>query len=190
MGRREEALAQAQEAVRIYGQLAEARPDAFLPYLATSLNNLATMLSDLGRREEALVEAQEAVQIRRQLAEARPDAFLPDLAMSLGAMSVCLRGLERQGDAASRSGEAIRILNPYFAAIPQAHAGLMGFLVKEYLEASEAAGIEPDMELLAPVIQVFQRLQEAPKRKGSKRSSKTQSEKAGRPRSSRRRDQS
>ena len=68
-------------------QLAEARPDAFLPDLATSLNNLSDRLSDLGRREEALAAIEEAVAIRRQLAEARPDAFLPDLAMSLNNQS-------------------------------------------------------------------------------------------------------
>ena len=60
LGRREEALAQAQEAVRLYQQLAAARPDAFLPDLAMSLNNLANRLSNLGRREEALAQAQEA----------------------------------------------------------------------------------------------------------------------------------
>ncbi|MEI7940693.1 MAG: tetratricopeptide repeat protein, partial [Verrucomicrobiota bacterium] len=82
LGRREEALAHAQDAVRLYRQLAEARPDAFLPNLAMSLNNLANRLSALGRREEALAHAQESVRLDRQLAEARPDAFLPDLAGS------------------------------------------------------------------------------------------------------------
>ena len=38
-----------------------ARPDAFTPDLAMSLNNLATMLSALGRREAALQAAEEAV---------------------------------------------------------------------------------------------------------------------------------
>ena len=54
LGRREEALKAAEEAVGHYRALAEARPDAFIPNLALSLNNLANMLSDLGRREEAL----------------------------------------------------------------------------------------------------------------------------------------
>src|ERR1035441_1146182 len=61
LGRREEALAQAEEAVRIRRQLAQAWPDAFLPNLATSLNNLANRLSALGRREEALAQAEEAL---------------------------------------------------------------------------------------------------------------------------------
>ena len=37
----------------IYRRLAEARPDAFLPNLAGSLNNLGGDLSRIGRREEA-----------------------------------------------------------------------------------------------------------------------------------------
>jgi tetratricopeptide (TPR) repeat protein len=60
LGRREEALAAAQEAVQIRRALAAARPEAFTPDLARSLSNLAAMLSELGRREEALAAAQEA----------------------------------------------------------------------------------------------------------------------------------
>jgi hypothetical protein len=45
LGRREEALTVAEEAVALYRELAGHRPD-----LAVSLSNLATMLSDLGRR--------------------------------------------------------------------------------------------------------------------------------------------
>jgi len=51
LGRREEALAATQETVDIRRCLAQARPDAFLPDLATSLNNLGVYVSDLGRGE-------------------------------------------------------------------------------------------------------------------------------------------
>ncbi|HMP38275.1 MAG TPA: tetratricopeptide repeat protein, partial [Phycisphaerales bacterium] len=37
------------------------RPDAFLPDLAMSLNNVGNRLSELGRREEALAAAEEGV---------------------------------------------------------------------------------------------------------------------------------
>jgi tetratricopeptide (TPR) repeat protein len=70
LGWREEALAAAEEAVTIRRQLAQARPDAFLPNLASALNNQSVYLSDLGRREEALAAVEEAVTIRRQLAQA------------------------------------------------------------------------------------------------------------------------
>ena len=41
LGRREEALAASQEAVEIYRRLAAARPDAFLPDLASSVSALS-----------------------------------------------------------------------------------------------------------------------------------------------------
>jgi tetratricopeptide (TPR) repeat protein len=56
--------AASQEAVDIYRRLAQPRPDAFLPDLASSLSNLGLGLSNLGRREEALAASQEAVDAR------------------------------------------------------------------------------------------------------------------------------
>ena len=82
-GRRDDALAIAEEAVELCRQLAQAAPQAFRPDLAMSLNNLANRLSGAGRRDEALAIAEEAVELYRQLAQAAPQAFLTDLAMSL-----------------------------------------------------------------------------------------------------------
>jgi hypothetical protein len=48
------------EAAEIRRRLAEAAPDAYLPDLASSLNNLAIRLSEVGRRAEALAPATEA----------------------------------------------------------------------------------------------------------------------------------
>ncbi len=158
LGRREEALEHAEEAVRLYRALASARPDAFLPNLATSLNNLAVMLSALGRREEALERVEEAVRIRRELALARPDAFLPDLAMSLGVLSLVLSALGRPEEAAARLREALVGLLPYFERYPQAHAGLMARLFHDYLNACGASGAEPEGAVLTPIMNVFDRL--------------------------------
>jgi tetratricopeptide (TPR) repeat protein len=77
LGRHEEALAAAGEAVNLYRALAESRPDAFTPKLTLSLNNLGNILIALGRREEALAAAEETIRLRRTLADARPDAFTP-----------------------------------------------------------------------------------------------------------------
>ena len=68
LGRRPEALAAIGEATDIYRWLADAEPDAFLPYLALSLNNQSGCLAELGRREAALAAIEEAVAIRRTLA--------------------------------------------------------------------------------------------------------------------------
>ena len=48
LGRPEEALAAIEEAVIIYRELAAARPDAFRPDLATSLDNLSNRLAEPG----------------------------------------------------------------------------------------------------------------------------------------------
>jgi tetratricopeptide (TPR) repeat protein len=108
-GRWEEALQAAQEAVEIRRRLAQDRPDAFLPDLAGSLNNLGNRLSALGRREEALQAAQEAVEIYRRLAQDRPDAFLPDLAMSLNNLGNRLSDLGRREEALQAAQEAVEI---------------------------------------------------------------------------------
>jgi hypothetical protein len=51
LGRREEALTLAQEAVDIHRELTATRPDSFRPELAWSLHVLAIMFYDLGRRQ-------------------------------------------------------------------------------------------------------------------------------------------
>ncbi|MFI1911248.1 hypothetical protein ACH444_36025, partial [Streptomyces microflavus] len=48
-----------------YRTLAEANPDAYLPDLAASLNNLSNRLGGVGRSDEGLAAVQEAVAIRR-----------------------------------------------------------------------------------------------------------------------------
>ena len=83
--RAEEALAAAGEAVEIRRRLAAARPDAFEPDLAMSLNNLGRMLSGAGRPEEAWVADAEAIEIRRRLAaDGWPAFFEPDPGAAIG----------------------------------------------------------------------------------------------------------
>jgi tetratricopeptide (TPR) repeat protein len=158
LGRREEALDKAQEAVRIYEQLAKARPDAFLPDLAMSLHNLANTLMDLGRREEALDKAQKAVRIYEPLAKARPDAFLPKLATSYGTLSAILWRMERHAEAAATYAQGIRAITPLFQKLPMAFAKLVGSLCTDYHHEIQQAHLQPDEKLLAPVVEVFDKL--------------------------------
>ena len=120
LGRLEEALTAIDEAVSVYRVLAEARPDAFLPNVAGSLNNQSTMLSGLGRREEALAAINEAVSVYRVLAEARPDAFLPDLAMSLNNQSNRQSELGRHEEALAAINEAVSVYRVLAEARPDA----------------------------------------------------------------------
>ncbi|MGH6678176.1 MAG: tetratricopeptide repeat protein, partial [Bradyrhizobium sp.] len=159
LGRREDALRTAEEAVGLYRALAAARPDAFIPGLARSLNNLANRLSDLGRREDALRTAEEAVSLRRALAAARPDAFGVELARSLWVLGDLYADNEQPDLAVSTLAEAIKCLTPTFLRVPQAVAEIMAGIEESYLARCEAVGRESDMELLAPVVAAFEKLQ-------------------------------
>ncbi|MGW2651905.1 tetratricopeptide repeat protein [Streptomyces sp. NPDC001393] len=108
-GRQEEALAAAEESVRIYRALAGTDPDTHLPALARSLNNLASMLADRGLREEALAAFEETVTTYRTLSDARPDTYLLSLALSLANLSVLLRHLGWREESLAALEEAVRI---------------------------------------------------------------------------------
>ncbi len=106
LGRREDAMTTAEQAVRLYRGLAAAHPEAFTPELASSLNILALRLGDLGRREDALTTAEEAVSLYRGLAAVRPDPFTSDLAGSLNNLAVTLGYLGRPEDERRRKRSA------------------------------------------------------------------------------------
>ncbi len=120
LGRREAALAAAEEAASLYRELAAQRPDAFRPDLAISLNNLANMLSDLGRREAALAAAEEAEALYRDLAAQRPDAFRPDLALSLNTLGNRLSDLGQHEAALAAAEEAEALYRELAAQRPDA----------------------------------------------------------------------
>ncbi|MEJ5241467.1 MAG: tetratricopeptide repeat protein, partial [Anaerolineales bacterium] len=150
-----EALQAAQEAAALYRQLAQINPQAFLPDLAMSLNNLGVLFSELGRREEALQAAQEAVEIRRQLAQVNPQAFLPDLARSLGSYGSILLALERPAEAAEAFAEGARLLLPFARTLPQVFSGLLQALLGYYLRACQAAGQAPQPALLQEAAEIL-----------------------------------
>ncbi|HEV8579755.1 MAG TPA: tetratricopeptide repeat protein [Thermoanaerobaculia bacterium] len=159
LGRREDALVATREAVEIYRQLAQLRPDAFRPDLATSLNNLGNRLSDLGRREDALVATREAVEIYRQLAQLRPDAFRPDLAMSLNNLGARLSALGRREDALVATREAVEIRRQLAQLRPDAFrpdlAGSLGNLSRIFGELGQTEeafqAIDEAVRIYAPL---------------------------------------
>ena len=124
-----------------------------------SLNNVATFLSDLDRREEALVAAQDAVKLYRTLAATRPDVFNPDLARSLIVLALRYEGMGDLGNACKFAREAITTFQGSFMQRPFVHQGLMGAVLRNYLRLCESAQIEIDMNLINPLISIFQQLQ-------------------------------
>ncbi|MGE3413091.1 MAG: tetratricopeptide repeat protein [Dehalococcoidia bacterium] len=109
VGRREEALAPAEEAAAIYRELAESNPAVYRPDLAGTLNNLANRLSEVGRREEALAPAEEAAAIYRELAESNPAVYRPDLARTLNNLANRLSEVGRREEALAPAEEAAAI---------------------------------------------------------------------------------
>jgi tetratricopeptide (TPR) repeat protein len=112
LGRLEEALAAAAEAVELYRSLHVAFPGSFTFELASSHNNLATRLSELVRSEEAFAEAAEAVRLYRLL------GALPNVAMSISNLATILFDLDRHGEALEAADEAVRMLRGLVSTRP------------------------------------------------------------------------
>jgi tetratricopeptide (TPR) repeat protein len=138
VGRREQALVTAGEAVTLRRQLVQASPGAFLPDLAGSLNNLANIESAVGQREQALVTAGEAVTHYRQLVQANPGAFLPDLARSLNNLAHLLA-------AGGRPDEALAVFETAAAALTPGARALLLAGRAAYRGATDVAGAREDL---------------------------------------------
>ena len=109
------------EALQIYRQLAESNPDAYMPRVAMTLNNLANLQSDLGRYVEAEKNYVEALRIRRQLAESNPDAYMPDVALTLNNLANLQSDLGRYVEAEENYVEALQIYRQLAESNPDAY---------------------------------------------------------------------
>jgi tetratricopeptide (TPR) repeat protein len=156
LGDREASLKSAREAADIYRALADQRPEASHPDLAQPLGNMANLLSDLGDHETALYIAREAVDLQRALADQRPDAFRPDLARSLLVFADCLESANQTG-ALTATVEACQIYASLFGARPAAFAPQIAKTVNDYVARCKRARQEPDLQLLAPIYDLFER---------------------------------
>ncbi|MBW1616097.1 MAG: tetratricopeptide repeat protein, partial [Deltaproteobacteria bacterium] len=76
------------EVLQIYRGLAKVNPQAYLPYVANTLNNLGNLQQENNKTKEAFESHKEALQIRRELSETNPQAYLPDVAMTLINLSI------------------------------------------------------------------------------------------------------
>lgn len=157
-GRLEESLAITQKATEVYRDLAQDNPKTFKPDLALSLNNLGGNFNRLGRVEDAVAVTQEAINLRRDLARDNPPAFEPDLAGSLNNLGDWYWAINQAQQAHPQYEEAIRILAPYFLDLPIAHAHRMEYMVQDYFQSCKALNLEPDMELLEPVMKKLEEL--------------------------------
>jgi tetratricopeptide (TPR) repeat protein len=104
------AAAGAYEQVRdIYRTLAADNPDAYLPHLAATLNNLAALYDETQRMEEAEEAFGEALSIRRNLATTNPNRHLADVAVTLNNLANLYINTQRLNKAGEAFGEALSI---------------------------------------------------------------------------------
>jgi len=98
-----------EEALQIYRKLAEENPRTYLPYVATTLNNLANLQKAKNEFGDALEKYEEALQIYRKLAEENPRTYLPDVAMTLNNLANLQKAKNEFGDALEKYEEALQI---------------------------------------------------------------------------------
>ena len=162
VGRREDALAPAEEAVQIRRRLAQANPAAYEPDLARSLNNLGIRYSGVGRREDALAPAEEAVQIYRRLAQANPAAYEPALARALNNLGTSYSEVGRREDALAPAEEAAQIYRRLAQANPAAYEPDLARSLNNL--GTSYSGVGRREDALAPAeeaAQIYRRLAQA-----------------------------
>jgi tetratricopeptide (TPR) repeat protein len=126
VGRLDDALAAAGEAVRIYEGLA--KDDAvFVADVALATSNLASLLRDAGRYGEALTHAQKALRIRRGLVQVSP-SYRSDLANSLVTVANLLDDGGRPSEALDLAREVVEIRQAEASDNPRLTGGLANAL--------------------------------------------------------------
>ncbi|MDE1890699.1 MAG: ATP-binding protein, partial [Planctomycetota bacterium] len=87
------------DALNICRKLAEDNPDAYLPDMATTQNNIGNLYIALNRFDDAEKVYLDALNVYRKLAEDNPDAYLPGLAMTQNNLKSLYLKLEKFDDA-------------------------------------------------------------------------------------------
>jgi tetratricopeptide (TPR) repeat protein len=96
LGRKEEALARAQEATELYRELVAAQPDTFRPDLAMSLNVLASCLESLSTFDDAVQFDTEAVRVLGPVFLSAPAPFAKLMATIVFCYKRRLKTLKRE----------------------------------------------------------------------------------------------
>ena len=115
-----EAIPEYESALRSFRDPAKDDEASHLSDLATTLNNLGAVLSDLGERAGAQAAFEEALGIYRKLAEAEPAAFLQYVAITLNNLGNVLCDLGERAGARAAYEEALGIMRKLAEAEPAA----------------------------------------------------------------------
>ena len=110
-----------EEVLQALRELAQQNPEAYLPDVAASLNNLGNLLSDTNDLKQAQDYYEEALQIRRELARKNPEAYLPDVAASLNNLGILLCDTNDLKQAQDYYEEALQIHRELAQQNPEAY---------------------------------------------------------------------
>lgn len=159
LGRHEDALKAAEEAVAICRALASVQPEPFNFDLALALNTFATVLGRLGRFNEAIDAVHEATEINRNLARTGAQAFVSKLAASLNNLSTILYSLGRQEDALKAVEESILIRRKLVSAQPEVFTSdLAGSLINLNNVLSSLGRQDDAMEAAQEAVELYRAL--------------------------------
>jgi tetratricopeptide (TPR) repeat protein len=122
--------------------LAQANADAYLPDVATTLNNLANIYRPMRRVKEAEQSFEDAIAILRDLASTNPKLYVPQLAGTLHNQAMLYYETERRYSAQDGCRQAIAILEPLWKENRQLHGN--GLARAKILAAMLAGHGQPD----------------------------------------------
>ena len=108
-------------ALKIYRSLAEVNPEAYLPVVADTLNNLAVLQRALHQYDKAEDNYTEALTISRDLANVNPEAYLPDVATTLNNLALLQSDLHQYDKAEDNYTEALTIRRDLAEVNPEAY---------------------------------------------------------------------
>jgi len=158
LNRHEEALVVMEEALPICRRLATENTEAYLLNQATFLDKMSSILSALEKHEEEILVAEEIIGIFRRLAEFHADHYEVDLAVSQNNQAVKLSKLGKLERAYATSQSAVLSLRSRFLMQPAEYHQVMASMCVLHLETCENLAIEPDEEILNPILEILNNL--------------------------------
>ena len=134
-----------EEALRMYRSLSEQNPEAYMPSVAGTLNNLGALLQATNELEQARAYYEEALEIRREMSKQNPKAYQSDVAMSLSNLGGVLRTTNEFQQARACCEEALEIRRELSEQNPKTYMpdladslNNLGILLKETNELEQA----------------------------------------------------
>ena len=110
-----------EEVLEKYRKLGKSTPEAYLPDVAATLNNLGNLHSVTGKHGDAEKEYGEALEKYRKLAESTPEAYLPYVATTLNNLGNLHSDTGKHGDAEKEYGEALEKYRKLAESTPEAY---------------------------------------------------------------------